>query len=330
MNGTNHSGYPIHNDSGRVRTVGFEIEFSGAEISDVANMLRKNFSGKVVEKNLNEFYIDESDLGKFKIEVDAELLKRLAEISQDNREEDKLDVHGTIEKSISHIAGDLIPIEIVCPPVNINCLDKLDVIISGLRERGAKGTKHSFLSAFGVHINPELPENDVETIVAYLQAFMLSRDWLVKEIDVDLTRAISQYIQAYSQEYVGKVLSPDYHPTPRSLIDDYLSYHPTRNMELDLLPLFSYLHEDLVKNVVTSTLIKPRPTLHYRLPNTRLDIEDWSFSTEWQRWQVVEKIANDQALRNQLIEKYIENKYSTSVIERKSKWCAVFEEYTLI
>ncbi|OBX33760.1 putative amidoligase enzyme [Halomonas elongata] len=37
------------------------------------------------------------------------------------------------------------------------------------------------------------------------------------------------------------MLDPDYQPDLRTLIDDYLEYNPTRNRELDLLPLFAYL-----------------------------------------------------------------------------------------
>ena len=68
----------------------------------------------------------------------------------------------------------------------------------------------------------------------------------------------------------------------------------TRDRELDLLPLFAHLVPDQVYATVSETLVKPRPTFHYRLPNSRVDDAAWGgVIEEWNRWVAVERLAAD-------------------------------------
>jgi hypothetical protein len=76
-----------------------------------------------------------------------------------------------------------------------------------------------------------------------------------------------------------------------TLIDDYLIYNPTRNRELDMLPLFAWIDEERVRDAVADKRINPRPTFHYRLPDARVDRPDWTVTTEWNRWCVVERLS---------------------------------------
>ena len=78
-----------------------------------------------------------------------------------------------------------------------------------------------------------------------------------------------------------------------ALIDDYLEANPTRNRILDMLPLFHYLDSDRVEQQVDDILVKPRPTLHYRLPNSEIDDPEWSLHRPWNDWMQVEALAND-------------------------------------
>ena len=80
-----------------------------------------------------------------------------------------------------------------------------------------------------------------------------------------------------------------------NLIDDYLKDNPTRNRVLDMLPLFMFLDKDRVEAAVEDSLVRPRPTLHYRLPNSEVDEPDWSLSLAWNDWMQVEALANDAA-----------------------------------
>lgn len=90
------------------------------------------------------------------------------------------------------------------------------------------------------------------------------------------------------------------------LIDDFITDNPTRNRELDMLPLFAHLDEDRVRARVDDPLIKARPTYHYRLPNTNLADPEWGVLTEWNRWVIVERLAAAHNRRRQLADTYLQ------------------------
>jgi hypothetical protein len=51
--------------------------------------------------------------------------------------------------------------------------------------------------------------------------------------------------------------------------------------------------------------LHPRPTFHYRLPNSQVDDAGWSFAEEWNRWVEVERLAADDRARAELGEAYL-------------------------
>jgi hypothetical protein len=91
------------------------------------------------------------------------------------------------------------------------------------------------------------------------------------------------------------VLDPEYAPTRRELIEDYLAFSPTRNRVLDLLPLFVHCEPECLQghDVEGVELVKPRPTFHYRLPNCEIERPDWTPAAAWNRWLSVERLAAD-------------------------------------
>ena len=95
------------------------------------------------------------------------------------------------------------------------------------------------------------------------------------------------------QSYVLKVVDSHYRPGLAQMIDDYLVANPTRNRDLDMLPLFAELDPERVRRQFQSPLVKARPTFHYRLPDTRLSDPSWGLITEWNRWVQVEWLAAD-------------------------------------
>jgi hypothetical protein len=78
-----------------------------------------------------------------------------------------------------------------------------------------------------------------------------------------------------------------------AFIDDYLAFNPTRNRDLDLLPLLHYFDETRVRAVLPNEKINGRPTFHYRLPDARLSDPGWSIAPDWNRWVCVERLAAD-------------------------------------
>ncbi|KOO12350.1 hypothetical protein AKJ18_24405, partial [Vibrio xuii] len=93
-----------------------------------------------------------------KVELDWEFLKSTALDAKIND-----DGHEWVD-FLHQIALSVVPVEIVSPPFPLAKLEQLDKLIPALRNAGAKGTDDSVVAAFGVHINPELPSLDVQTV----------------------------------------------------------------------------------------------------------------------------------------------------------------------
>lgn len=279
-------------ESGSERRVGVEIELSGLELKTITQVIMERLGGHVEESSSYELQVVDTSLGTFKVEIDSQMIKRIG------REMTKLD-HPLFEwkqwatDTMALLVMNLVPGELVAPPVALSRLGELDQVISALRTAGAKGTRQSPWYAFGVHFNVELPRLDAPTITAYMKAFSVLYDWLIYHEDVDITRRIPPYIKPFPATYVQKLVNPEYWPDLPTLIDDYLEDNPTRNRALDMLPLFQFLDPDRVNAGIDDPLVTPRPALHYRLPNSEIDDPDWGLATAWNDWVQVEALAND-------------------------------------
>ncbi|MCB1844731.1 MAG: amidoligase family protein, partial [Halioglobus sp.] len=233
------------------------------------------------------------DAGDWGVELDYEYLKELGRKAPAGDELTVL-INDAAEGMLRIGAQAIVPVELVSPPLPIARLADVQVLIPKLRDAGAKGSGAGLSYAFGMLFNPELPSLDARTTGGYLKAFFCLYDWLVARAKVDLTRRLTGFSAAFSDRYVRKVVDPQYWPDQALLIDDYLAENPTRNRALDMLPLFLHLDRDRVRAVVDDPLVKPRPTLHYRLPNCEIDREDWGIHLAWADWLVVEALAADQ------------------------------------
>ena len=162
-----------------------------------------------------------------------------------------------------------------------------------LRRAGAKGTQDGALYAFGLHFNPEMPRREAETSSSFLKTFALLNAWLRREVAPDATRALLGFADPFPRDYVRKIADPDYRPDLGAFIDDYLAANPTRNRDLDLLPLLPSLDEERVRRVLPNEKINARPTFHYRLPDARVSDPGWSIAPDWNRWVAVERLAAD-------------------------------------
>jgi len=202
-----------------------------------------------------------------------------------------------IDEYIHSLVGDIskvvVPYEIITPPLAVDRLADLNPLMDALRLLGAEGTDENLFYAFGVHLNPEAPFLTAGSILAHLRAFLVLSEWLHEVMDIDLTRQLLPYIKPFPKEYALKVLDGAYAPGLERLIDDYLEDNPTRNRELDLVPLFLHLDEQRVRAVLEDGLSSARPTYHYRLPDCRLNDPEWSLAREWNYWVEVERLAAD-------------------------------------
>jgi len=210
--------------------------------------------------------------------------------------------------------GDLgslvIPYEVVCPPIDVEQLPELEALLLALREEGAQGTRDNLLHAFGVQFNPDIATRDPQWILAVLKAEILLSEWLRSIISVDMARRILAFADPFPKAYIHIILKDEYWPDIDQLIEDYLIYNPTRNRELDMLPLFLWLDADRVRRKIPDKLVKPRPTFHYRLPDANIRDSRWSLTLEWNRWCVVERLAEDREILAEMGKSYLENDLS--------------------
>lgn len=277
---------------GGIRRLGVELEFSGLDIAAIADGVHREFGGTVKVVSDYETEIVDTEFGTFRVELDFAYLKQLGRESE--TEEYEGDIDRLPERIVAAIAERIVPFEIVTPPIPMDRLDLLDPLVRRLRKQGALGTRHSAVYAFGLHLNPEMPDLKAATITSYLQAFICLYPWLERADKVDWSRQLTTYIKPYPKEYVRSVIDEDYRPGIDALIDDYLEANPVRNRALDLLPLFAHIDDDRVRRIVDDDRIKPRPALHYRLPNCDIDTDGWSVSQPWRQWLQAEFLANDE------------------------------------
>ena len=301
----------VQNNSGETRTAGFEIEFGAEDCVGVSKIIKDIFGGQLEKINPHYYKILDSKLGTFSVQLDTQFAH--PELHEEG-DEDKKDIDvmlDGVKEKLCEVIGDIgkavVPYEVITAPIPINRLDELNSLVEGLEKFGVEGTKESMLYAFGVHINPEAPSLKPESILNHLRAFLLLSDWLHETMEINITRQLSPYIDTFPLSYALKILSPNYCPDLDELIDDYLDENPTRNRELDLLPLFTHLDKSRVQSRLDDGLTSARPTYHYRLPDCRLNDPNWSLAEEWNLWARVEKLADSPSKLKAMSKAYIAN-----------------------
>lgn len=298
--GTNQRGLPRH--------VGLELELGHLTIEQTLEIVRNVMGGEIVADSRTEGCVKETRFGTFKIELDSAPLKERSYL----RPLELLGVGAdspagqALEDSVLNVAREFVPIEVVTPPIPWDQLHQLDPLWCSLRAAGAEDTRSKLLHAFGLHLNPEPPDLDVRTVMNILRAFLLLEDWIVDTADIDWARLIAPYIRPFPEAYRRKVLEPAYRPTWEEFVDDYLKESPTRNRPLDLLPLIAHVGvPGLAERVEDFALVRPRPTFHYRLPNCELASPGWTPAADWRRWVLIERVAEDASLLEELSRAYL-------------------------
>lgn len=285
----------MRNADGAERRVGFELEFAGLELARAAEAVVELFGGRVVPDDFYRCRIVDAEMGTFTIEVDARLLRDERYLLQLRRlgvPVDEARIREPIEKALGWLAELLVPFEVATPPIPLSELQRIEELRAALADRQARGTGSSLRYAFGLHINPESPALDLDTVLRHLRAFLALYDWLVEASEIDLTRSLTPFIDPFPAAYRRLVLDPSYRPSMETLAADYVAHNPTRNRPLDLLPILAHvLGEDVLTALEDDELVSPRPAFHYRLPNCRIDEPGWTVAAEWNRWVEVERLA---------------------------------------
>jgi hypothetical protein len=301
---------PLVNDkSGQPRRAGFEFEFGNLPIVETAKALQRALGGELDIKSPFEAVLRDSSLGKLKVERDADILKSVRYRSWLENLGVKFtpgSIAHDIETNIDNASRTLIPCEVVTEPIPFDKLERLNTLTDTLNDLGAEGTQHSLIYAFGLHINPSIPDDSSDSLRRYIQAFLLLYTWIIDSSRIDITRRfLTKYIDPFPHDYMERVLDPDYQPNMDGLIDNYLADNPTRNRALDMLPILVGLDDARVLNSVNDderNLIKGRPAFHYRLPDCKINEQGWSAAEAWNKWVYVEQVANDEELLTELID----------------------------
>ncbi len=281
----------LKTDEGKERRVGVEIELSGLGYDELVKLSARLLEGKPA---LESRYVTklETELGEFKIELDSDPIKEL-DLADERLPQSIRELGGQAMDVIDAAAERVVPLEIISPPLRFSSLEAIESLVDNLREAGALGSRDAIYFAFGLQLNPELPDLGPATLVRYFQAFAALYDWLKDRHQLDVSRKFTTYIEPWHGRYTELLMEDDYHPDLGQLMEDYLEFNPTRNRALDLLPLFAHLDKERLDRHVQDPRIKSRPTLHYRLPDCDIDNPGWHFSAVWNDWVVLEQLANN-------------------------------------
>lgn len=267
------------NPAGQPRRIGIELEFGGLSALETSRVVERLLGGRARVDNPHRIVVEDTEIGEVLVELDFKYAHK-------GPPDDPL------RETLASLGATVLPMEVVLPPVTFAEAPRIDELARALAGAGAEGTFASPLYAFGAQLNPELPSVEPDYILASLRAFVLLRDWLREEIAIDPARKLWFFAAPFPKDYVRLILDAGYAPGLPRLIDDYLAHNPTRNREVDMLPLFAHLDEARVRAVLPHETIKARPTWHYRLPNASIDESGWSLRAEWLRWRRVEQLAD--------------------------------------
>ena len=285
---------------GRPRCVGVELEFAGLGAHQAALVVAHALGGEIEQLDPNDphaFAVNGTEIGDVSIELDSRYVHPGKSLIKA--------VGATIASWAGSAASYVIPCEIVTSPIPIERLHEVQRVIDTLREAGAKGTQDTPFYAFGLHFNPEAPRLDAETIVSVLKSFLLLNAWLRRQVAPDATRNLLGFADPFPDLYTRRVVDPDYWPDLPTFLGDYIVANPSRNRDLDMLPLLLYLDEDTVRAKLPNEKIGKRPTFHYRMPDARVSDPGWSIAPDWNRWVAVERLAADRPRLDRLGEAYL-------------------------
>jgi hypothetical protein len=285
---------------GDERKAGFEIEYTGLRPKECASIIVSLFGGKARQIDEYEVRVEETKYGDFSIYIDSVYLR--ASHKKYLFKEIDADLFKELVYSISEL---VVPYEVVTPPIPFSKLEDVERLRLEMKKHGALGTKASILYAFGMHINIQTYTYEARELRDLLRAFTLMQDWIKEAIDVDLTRKLSWFIEPFDRAYIRHICADDYDPDLNQLIEDYILFNPTRNRALDMLPLFCFLRPE-TKKKLPEQKISPRPAFHYRLPNSRIDEDEWSVAKEFNIWSLVEKAALAKDALDELRKDYLE------------------------
>ena len=302
---------------GRPRRTGVEIELAGLTEAEVATCVQALWGGRIEADDPTRLRVEGSRLGAVTVVRDSALART--------------GVEGVLLEAL----GDMVPVEVVTPPLAAAEMPEADRLVAALRAAGARGTRDALRFGFGMHLNPEVVETTAEAILPVVRAYGLMEDWLRAADPIDPARRLLPFVDPWPRALVDRLAEPaDADPAPGALrglsdlVATYLALTPTRNRGLDLLPLLEHLEPAQVRAVLSEGRAKGgRPTFHYRLPEARVDEPGWSVAYEWNRWVLVERVASRPELLSALSEEW--RAHRAALLTIRPDWARTVEAHLL-
>ncbi len=292
------------NAKGDPRLVGVEIELGGLPEGEVARLCAEAVGGTIKQVDSHIWYVEDSRIGRLEVYLDIFLRKaqksKLRDLALD-------------------LGREVVPVEIVSEPLDMEGLARLDELRAVLREAGALGSGAGWFFGFGLHLNIEIASDKDADIVRPLLAYALIEDWLRTDDPIDESRRLLPFTDPYPTDFVRALIKAGPGATRDEVTALYLEHTPSRNRGLDMLPILAQFEPERIAAAI-SDKTSARPTFHFRLPDCRIDEAGWSIADEWRRWLTVERVAADAALLDRLARAW-EDDHGLLTISRQS-WAA--------
>ncbi|GGO54633.1 Putative amidoligase enzyme [Roseovarius pacificus] len=277
--------------TGAPRRVGVEIELGGLDEAHVARLCADTLGGHAVQEDSHIWTVHDTCIGTLEIYLDIFLRK----VTKTKLRDLALD-----------IGREVVPVEIVTQPLDMDGLVRLDGLNAVLRKAGALGSRAGWAFGFGVHLNVQIASDSDADILRPLLAYALIEDWLRAAHPIDDSRRLLPFTDPYPTEFVRALIGLGPDGTAHAAMVLYLHHTPTRNRGLDMLPIFAHFWPERIAQAI-SDKTSARPTFHFRLPDCLIDDPDWSIAQEWQRWVLVERVAADAALLERLSREWLDD-----------------------
>jgi len=279
------------NAKGEARRVGVEIELGGLDEGRVAALVAERLDGRAEQEDSHIWAVSGSDIGDVAVYLDIFLRKaqksRLRDLALD-------------------LGREVVPVEIVTEPIDMEGLARLEDLRDALRDAGALGSGAGLVFGFGVHFNIEVASGEDADTVRPLLAYALIEDWLRSAYPIDESRRLLPFTDPYPTEFVRTLIGAGPGAARDLVTGLYLELTPSRNRGLDMLPLLAHFDEARIAAAI-SDKTSARPAFHFRLPDCRIDEADWTLAGEWWRWVAVERVARDDALLRRLSDAWLDD-----------------------
>jgi hypothetical protein len=277
------------------RRSGVEIEFSGLDAHQAAEVIAGAIGGTVDRTGRHAATVRGSSIGDIKVYLDS----RYAQPARDPTIVDEvLDALELREGAAGLLATVMpVPVELVTQPLTRAQFAELDRAVAALREAGAGDTKSGTLYAYGMHLNPE-HKGGPERAIRIAAVYAFAERWLRHRKPPDTMRRVTPFVDPYSESYVeelAKSFADGREPDMRRFVELYAEYNPDRNRGLDMWPLIGHLAPRLARRFHDGPIKNARPTFHYRLPDSLVSVPGWSPRDELDRWESLERAADDPA-----------------------------------